>query len=70
MPNLTSVLKQLKDERARLDLAINAIEGLNPNGSKPSRATGTRQMSAAGRRRIALAQKKRWAAFRKARKAA
>jgi len=70
MSNLTSVLKQLKEERARLDVAINAIEGLNLNGSKPSRATGTRQMSPAARRRIALAQKKRWAAFRKARKAA
>jgi hypothetical protein len=67
MPNLTIVLKQLKEERARLDAAIRSIEGLN--GSKPSRKTGTRNMSAAARRRIALAQKKRWAAYRKGKKA-
>jgi hypothetical protein len=70
MSNLTAVLKQLKEERARLDGAIKAIEGLNLNGSKPSRATGTRNISAAARRRIALAQKKRWAAYRKGKKAA
>jgi len=68
MPNLTAVLKQLKEERARLDAAIKAIEGVNLNGSKHSRATGTRQMSPAARRRIALAQKKRWAAWRKGKK--
>ena len=68
MPNLTLVVNQLKEERARLDVAIRTLEGLN--GSKPSRKNGKRSISAEARRRIILAQKKRWAAWRKAKKAA
>ena len=68
MPNLTLVVNQLKEERAKLDAAIRTIEGLN--GSKPSRKVGKRTMSAEARRRIVLAQKKRRAAWRKGKKAA
>jgi len=67
MQNFTVVLKQLKEERTKLEAAIRSIETLN--GSKRSRTTGTRTMSAAARRKIALAQKKRWAAWRKGKKA-
>ena len=58
MPNLDSVLAQLRQERERLNAAIAALEGVTTNSG--SRRT-TNRISAAGRRRIAAAQKARWA---------
>ncbi len=62
MANLTSVLNQLEQERARLasqlerlNTALSALNGTSKNGVR----TGT--MSAVGRARIAAAQRARWA---------
>jgi len=60
MANLTSVLKQLEQERNRLasqlERLTNALLALNANGA--SRRSG---ISAAGRARIAAGQRARWA---------
>lgn len=70
----SNILKELKSERARLDAAIAAIEGLvsgprasaapAPAAGRPARR-GRRRMSAAARKRIADAQRARWAAHKK-----
>jgi hypothetical protein len=58
MANLDAVVKQLQQERDRLDKAIGALTSLD--GTR-SRKTQGRTMSASARRRIAAAQRKRWA---------
>jgi hypothetical protein len=56
--NLNQVIGLLKAERARIDAAIQALEGsVSPNNSSGRRF----KMSAAGRARIAAAQRRRWA---------
>jgi|SRR4030095_6045211 hypothetical protein len=64
MPNLTSVINQLHQERKRLSTQLqhvtNAISALN--GISNNRA-GRKGISAAGRARIAAAQRARWAKF-------
>lgn len=64
--NLTNVVKQLQQERARaakeverFDAALAAL-----NGSANQRGAGSRRLSAAARARIAQAQRARWAKFR------
>src|SRR5438445_9007192 len=57
MANL-DIVKELQQERDRLDAAINALISLGGNSSRTR--TG-RIMSAAARRRIAAAQRARWA---------
>ena len=64
MADLVEVLKDLEQERSRLDRAIEAIgklvgkfRGRKANGPK-------RQMSPAARRRIAAAQRTRWAKWK------
>jgi hypothetical protein len=56
MPNLTSILHQLEQERKRLAFQLaslnNALSAMNGTG---------RTISAAGRARIAAAQRARWA---------
>jgi hypothetical protein len=66
MGNLSVVVQQLRKERARaqkevhrIDAALNALESLGVNGSKP------RKFSAATRKRMAIAQRKRWAKQRR-----
>jgi hypothetical protein len=60
MTNLTSVLKQLDQERTRLSSQLenlnNALSALNANG-----VSRRGRMSATGRARIAAAQRARWA---------
>jgi uncharacterized Ntn-hydrolase superfamily protein len=60
MANLTSVLKQLEQERTRLasqlEKLTNALSALNVKGS-----SRRGKMSAAGRARISAAQRARWA---------
>ena len=60
MTNLTSVVKQLEQERnhpsAQLESLNNALSALNAKGS-----SRRGRMSAAGRARIAAAQRARWA---------
>lgn len=74
--DIQNVLMDLKRERARLDAAIAALQGLSssrkrgpgrPAGSKnPRVAGGRRHMSAAARRRISEMMKKRWAERKRA----
>jgi hypothetical protein len=68
MANLAGVLKELKQERGKLDHAIEVIGKLvgqdgiirdKTRGSQPKRT-----LSAAARRKIAAAQRKRWAKVR------
>jgi hypothetical protein len=79
--NVTEIVLQLKDERSRLDAAIQALEGLGGSTSSPIKRRGRppgatykptaggpkrkRGMSAAARKRIAEAMRKRWAAAKK-----
>jgi hypothetical protein len=58
MPNLDGIIKELQQERTRIDQAIQALTSLN--GTAP-KASPTRTMSASARRRIAAAQRARWA---------
>ncbi len=69
MANLSSILKQLKKERDRVE---KQLSGLNAaltafanvyGGGKPRRKR--RKMSAKSRAKIATAQRARWAKFRK-----
>jgi hypothetical protein len=69
MANLSSLVKQLKQERDRVE---RQLSGLNAaltafanvyGGGKPSRKR--RKMSAKSRAKIAAAQRRRWAKFRK-----
>ena len=71
MADLDSIIKQLEDERSRIDAALAALKGIKSPSktakskqfAKPSR--GRRRISAEGRARIAAAQKKRWASAKK-----
>jgi hypothetical protein len=65
MANFAEVLKELQQERSRLDQAIRAIEelvghnstgGIQARGDRPKRT-----VSAAARRKMAAAQRARWA---------
>jgi hypothetical protein len=58
MSNIDGIIKELQQERTRIDQAIQALSSLNGNAP---RATPTRIMSASARRRIAAAQRARWA---------
>lgn len=68
MPQLSGIMKQLHQERVRLErqlaginAALTAFAGVY-TGAKPTRKG--RKLSAAGRARIAAAQKARWAKFK------
>src|ERR1039457_5085492 len=68
MANLEIALQQLREERSRtqlqveaLDQAISVIESLNGTGVSRRSSRPTRIVSAVSRRRMALAQKARWA---------
>jgi len=74
MANLTTITRQLRDERnrvqrelERLDAAISALARLDSRGAgrRPRR-----RMSAAARRRIAAAQRARWAKLKRGKKPA
>jgi hypothetical protein len=56
MTNLSTVVAQLKVERAKLDRAIEAL-----SGNTTRNGAGRRKLSVAARRRIAAAQRARWA---------
>jgi hypothetical protein len=64
---LTGTIAELKQERARLDSAISALESLNGNRPTTKASSGTvkRTLSPVAHRRIAAAQKARWAKWRK-----
>ena len=66
MANLAGVLKDLEQERSRLDQVIQVIGnfvGRNSTGVRARRPKRT--LSAAARRKISLAQKARWAKTRR-----
>jgi len=67
MANFAGVLKELQQERSRLDQVIQVIGNLvgwNRTGVRARRPKRT--LSAAARRKISLAQKARWAKTRRA----
>ncbi len=77
--DIQNVLADLKKERARLDAAIEALQGLSSGRKRgPGRPAGSgkakvaavrrRHMSAAARKRISDMMKKRWAERKKAAK--
>ena len=73
MANVSSIVKQLKAERDRvekqlsgMDAALRAFVGVYGGNGQPSRKR--RKMSAKGRAKIAAAQRRRWAKVRAARK--
>jgi hypothetical protein len=78
--DIQSVVADLRRERARLDAAIEALQGLGsgkkrgpgrPVGSGKSKAGKSgRHMSAAARKRISEMMKKRWAERKRAAKSA
>ena len=72
MANLSSIVKQLKKERDRverqltgLNAALMAFANVYGGTGKPARK---RKMSVAARAKIAAAQRRRWAKVRSARK--
>ncbi len=65
MADLAGVLKELRQERSRLDEAIAVIGTLvGRNGTRGQSREKGRTLSAAARRKISLAQKARWAKVR------
>ena len=71
MADLNSIIKQLEEERSRIDTALTALKGIKAPSktirNKPSVKVlrKRRTLSAEGRAKIAAAQKKRWAAMKK-----
>jgi hypothetical protein len=77
--NVEEILRELKEQRDKLDAAISALGGgygtgiymhVKRRGRPPARVSKKvpakkRGMSAAGRKRIAEAMRKRWAAAKK-----
>ena len=61
MTDLRAVVEQLKQERDRLDRAIEALSGAT---GKSGRNRGRRYLSAAARAKIAAAQRARWAKYK------
>jgi hypothetical protein len=73
MADLSSIMKQLKQERDRverqlsgLNAALRAFAGVYGGAVKPTRKR--RRMSVAARKKIAAAQRRRWAKVRAKRK--
>lgn len=66
--NLKTILTQLREERARLDRAITALEYVAGGSNRASRPRARRKMSAKGLAAIRRAQKARWAKVRSQRK--
>jgi hypothetical protein len=58
MPNIDGIIKELQQQRTRIDRAIQALTSLNGSTSEEAPA---RTMSVSARRRIAAAQRARWA---------
>src|SRR6266478_831486 len=69
MANFAGVLKELEQERDRLNQVIRVIGNLvarTRTGIQTKLKRAKRTLSAAGRRKISLAQKARWAKTRRA----
>jgi len=69
MAKFAGILKELRQERSRLDQVIHVIGNLiggNRTGIRTNPKRPKRTLSAAARRKISLAQKARWAKTRRA----
>jgi len=69
--NVDELVQQLKQQRSRLDAAIQGLEGIggpSKRRGRPPGSTKRRTMSAAARKRISAAMKARWAERKKAKK--
>lgn len=65
MDKLSGVVRELEQQRARIDAALRALTGAtNHTGAVRTRK---RNLSTAARRRIAAAQRARWAKWKAAR---
>jgi len=62
MDNLSRIIQQLQQERARIDSALRALTGVSNN--RGAARTGSRKLSPAARKRIAAAQRARWAKWK------
>jgi hypothetical protein len=70
--NLSNIIRDLEQERTRIDRAIAALKSIgstaaaksSPAKAAPGRRRRRGHLSAAARARIAAAQKTRWAKFR------
>jgi hypothetical protein len=67
--NLDSIIRELENERSRIDRAIQSLKGVGSakSATKVSRRRGGNRrghLSAGARARIAAAQRARWAKFR------
>jgi hypothetical protein len=66
--NLQAIVNELREERDRLQQAIDALERITnstTSAAKPAGRKPGRHMSAAARARISAAMKKRWAKRKK-----
>jgi hypothetical protein len=77
--NLTKILAELRNNRTRIEKAIDAIESLNHSTGRRKARTASRpsvpkhrrrHLSAAARRKLSVLMKKRWAAGKMRKKAA
>ncbi len=69
--NLTSILNELKGERARIDAAIAILEKGTRNTTRNGRTQlRRRKLTPEGRKRLSDMMKKRWAERRRRAKAA
>ncbi len=68
--DIHSILGELRQQRDRLQKAIDALETRDARQPKRRGRISGRHMSADARRRIGLAMKKRWAERKKANKKA
>lgn len=70
MTDIASIVNELKQERDRLNAAIQALESAaGPRPGRPpqlNKRKGRRRLSASARRRISEAAKARWAKAKKA----
>src|SRR6266851_8169610 len=68
MANLENIVQQLRQERDRIDYAIQALSaiGSRPNTTGNTRTKNKRTVSLAARRRMAQAQRARWAKVKSA----
>ncbi len=65
--DVQAILRELRDQRDRIQRAIDALEHTTPGSTRqPQHRERVRHMSAEGRARIAAAARRRWAAARKA----
>ena len=68
---IENIIRELKEEIARLSQAVRLLEGtatIGKRSAQKSTVRPTRKISEAGRKRIAAAQRARWAKIRAAKK--